>query len=127
MGPHIGRQFLDTDLISLFGEVDPFWVEEQFDKADDSDFPGALWLLAATSDIIGFGTTVHMNHDGIFDADDPEDLILDTALGVKMLLTPGFETDFEAKWDTMAARYKASMISKRPMSRSSATRVRDLR
>jgi hypothetical protein len=99
VGPHIGRQFLDTGLISLFGEVGPVWVDERFDQADDNDYPGALWLLAATSDIIGFGTSLYMRHDGIFNADDPDGLILNTTLGLKMPLAAGFETGVEAQWE----------------------------
>ena len=99
VGPHIGRQFLDTGLISLFGEVGPVWVDEQFDQADDNEYPGALWLLSAKSDIIGFGTTLYTKHDGIFNADDPEDLVLNTTVGLKMPLTLNFEAGFEAKWE----------------------------
>jgi hypothetical protein len=86
-------------LISLFGEVGPVWVDEQFDQADDNEYPGALWLLSATSDIIGFGSTLYMTHDGIFNADDPEDLVLNTTVGLKMPLTLNFEAGFEAKWE----------------------------
>lgn len=99
IGPHIGRQFLDTGLIRLSGELGPVWVDEDFDEAEDNDFPGALWALNATSDVVGFGTTLYMNHDGIFNYDDPDELILNTTVGVKMPLILGFETGFEAKWE----------------------------
>jgi len=99
VGPHIGRQFLDTSLISLFGEVGPVWVNEQFDQADDNNYPGALWLLSATSDIIGFGTSLYMKHDGILNADEPDDLILNTTVGLRIPLTLSLEAGFEAKWE----------------------------
>jgi len=99
IGPHIGRQFLETGLIDVWAELGPVWVDEDFDEAEDNDFPGALWGLAATSDIIGFGTMLYVNHDGIFNYDDPNDLILNTTVGLKMPLIFGFETGVEAKWE----------------------------
>ena len=99
VGPHIGRQFVDTTALSLSGEIGPVWVDEQFDRADDNDYPGALWLLAATSDIVGFGTTLYMDHDGTYNAEEPDDLIVNTTLGLKMPLPYGFETGVEAKWE----------------------------
>jgi hypothetical protein len=40
-----------------------------------------------------------MRHDGIFNADDPDGLILNTTLGLKMPLAAGFETGVEAQWE----------------------------
>jgi putative salt-induced outer membrane protein YdiY len=99
VGPHIGRQLVDTDALSLSGEIGPVWVDEQFNTAEDNDYPGVLWLLAATSDIIGFGTTLYLDHDGTFNAEDTDNLIVNTTVGLKIPLPLGFETGFEAKWE----------------------------
>jgi hypothetical protein len=98
-GPHIGRQFLDTARLSLFGDVGPVWVDERFDEADDNNYLGALWVLRATSDIIGFGSDLYTRHDGLFNTEDPDELILNTTVGIKIPLAQGFETGFEAKWE----------------------------
>jgi putative salt-induced outer membrane protein YdiY len=99
LGPHIGRQFLDTPRLAFHGEIGPVYVDEQFDEAEDNDFPGALWEGGATSDIVGFGSTLYLNHDGILNFDDPEDLILNTTLGLKFPLILGFEAGVQAKWE----------------------------
>lgn len=99
IGPHLGRQFFDSGLLSLQGELGPVWVDEQFDEAEDNDYPGALWALTATSGIIGFGTTLYVNHDGIFNFDATDEVILNTTIGLKMPLIFGFETGVEATYE----------------------------
>ncbi|MDH3915476.1 MAG: DUF481 domain-containing protein [Chromatiales bacterium] len=99
LGPHIGRQFFDTPRLAFHGEIGPVYVDEQFDEAEDNDFPGALWEGGATSDIVGFGSTLYLNHDGILNFDDPDDLILNTTLGLKFPLILGFEAGVQAKWE----------------------------
>lgn len=99
IGPHIGRQFFDKPLLSLRAEVGPVWVDEQFNVAEDDDYPGALWEVDTSSDIIGFGTSLYAIHDGIFNFDDSDALILNTTVGIKMPLIFGFETAIEAKFE----------------------------
>ena len=99
IGPHIGRQFFDKPLFSLRAEAGPVWVDEQFDVAEDNDYPGAMWDVDATSDIIGFGTSLYVIHDGILNFDDPDELVLNTTVGLKMPLILGFETAIEAKFE----------------------------
>ena len=99
LGVHIGRQFMRRDILTLQGELGPVWVDEQFNVAEDNDFPGALWALEATSDVLGFGTTLYVNHDGILNFDDAADLILNTTIGIRFPLVLGFETRFEAKYE----------------------------
>ena len=99
VGPHIGRQFVDRSIFNLRGELGPVYVDERFDVAEDDDYFGALWLFEATSDIIGFGTTLYMEHDGILNFDETSNLILNTRLGIKMPLIFGLQTSFEALWE----------------------------
>jgi putative salt-induced outer membrane protein YdiY len=99
IGPHIGRQFFETKFLTLEGEVGPVWVDEQFAVAEDNDFPGAMWLLEAESDVVGYGTTIYAIHDGIFNFDASDEIILNTTLGIKVPLMFGFETAFEAKFE----------------------------
>jgi putative salt-induced outer membrane protein YdiY len=99
IGPHIGRQFFESPILSLKGEVGPVWVDEQFDVAEDDDWPGALWEVEASSDIIGFGTTIYAIHDGILNLDEPDDTILNTRVGLKLPLIFGLEIKFEALYE----------------------------
>jgi putative salt-induced outer membrane protein YdiY len=99
IGPHIGRKFFDTSLLEVEGEVGPVWVDEQFDEAEDNDWPGAMWVLRGESDIIGFGTTLYVHHDGIFNFDETDELILNTTVGIKLPMIFGLETAIEAKYE----------------------------
>jgi putative salt-induced outer membrane protein YdiY/small nuclear ribonucleoprotein (snRNP)-like protein len=99
VGPYLGRQFLDKPVLSLQGELGPVWVDENFNEAEDNDFAGMLWDFAATSNVIGFGTTLYLEHDGTLNFDDPDNLILNTVAGLRMPLIFGFETKVEARWE----------------------------
>ena len=99
LGPHLGRQFFDSKLLALHAELGPVWVDEQFDQAEDNDFPGALWELQVTSDIVGFGTEVFFIHDGILNFDSTDDLILNTKIGIRMPLILGLQTGFQAEYE----------------------------
>ena len=99
VGPYLGRQFLKKPILSIQGELGPVWVDEQFDVAEDDDYPGALWDFQATSDILGFGTTLYVRHDGIVNFDSPDDLILNTRFGIRMPVIYGFQTAIEGLWE----------------------------
>ncbi|MCK5844322.1 MAG: DUF481 domain-containing protein [Victivallales bacterium] len=97
IGPHIGRQFFETSAFSLGMEIGPVWVDEQFDKADDDEWLGVLWFVEASSDIVGFGTTLYATHDGILNTSDTGDTILNAILGIKIPIIGNFETAFEVE------------------------------
>jgi len=99
VGPYLGRRFLNRPVLTVIGELGPVYVDEQFDVAEDDDYPGALWEFNATSDIIGFGTTLYLEHNGLLNLDSPNDLALNTRLGIKMPLILGFETKIEGLWE----------------------------
>jgi hypothetical protein len=99
VGPYLGRRFVKTPNLTIIGELGPVYVDEQFDTAEDDDYPGALWDVNVTSEILGFGTTLYLEHDGILNMDSPDDLILNTRFGIKMPLILGFETKFEGLWE----------------------------
>jgi hypothetical protein len=99
IGPHVGRQFLNSKLISLEVETGPVWVDEKFDVARDNKFPGALWSLSVKSDVLGFGSTLYLDHDGILNFHEPGNLLLNTTTGIKFPLLFGFETGVEVEWE----------------------------
>ena len=99
IGPHLGRQFFDTKRLALHAELGPVWVDEQFDEAEDNDYPGALWEFEVTSDIVGFGTEIYFIHDGILNFDSTDELILNTKIGIRMPLLFGLQTGFQAKYE----------------------------
>jgi hypothetical protein len=99
VGPHIGRQFFESKLFALHAELGPAWIDERFEQAEGDDYPGALWEVEITSDIIGFGTQVYVVHDGILNFDATGDPILNTRIGIKMPLIFGLQSGIEAKYE----------------------------
>ena len=104
IGPYMGRQFFETSLLSLQGELGVVYVDEQFeDETEDNDYPGANWALHLTSDIVsgvlGTGSSFYVDQVGLLNFDDTEGVAIDTVLGVALPLYKGFETRAEIKWE----------------------------
>jgi len=98
-GVHMGRTFSDNEHFALEMELGPAWVDEQFSNADNDSWLGVMWNVKATSDIVGFGSQLYLNHDGILNTSDPRDTILNATLGIKFPIRGGFETAFEAEYE----------------------------
>ncbi|MEP5765260.1 MAG: DUF481 domain-containing protein [Halieaceae bacterium] len=98
VGPYIGRQFYESSLLSLSGELGLVYVDEQFDVAEDDDFVGGNWELMLTSDIIP-RTELYVDQVGVLNFDDIDGVLVDTILGIKFPLLYGFQTALEAKFE----------------------------
>lgn len=98
MGPYIGRQFFESSLLTLSGEVGVVYVDEQFDMAEDDDFYGGNWELMVTSDIIP-KTEVYIEQVGVINFDEIDGVLVDTIVGIRLPLLYGFQTAFEAKFE----------------------------
>ncbi len=99
VGPHIGREFFDTPMLELRGEVGLVYVDEQFDVAEDNDYYGSLLEFEAESAVLGFGTTLYMFHDTTLNFDSVDEPLSNTTLGIRMPIIYGFETSFQAQWE----------------------------
>jgi putative salt-induced outer membrane protein YdiY len=98
-GPHIGREFFDTSLLELRGEIGIVYVDEQFNVAEDNDYYGSLLEFEGESDILGFGTTLYFFHDTTINFDSWDEPLSNTTVGLRMPLILGFETAFEARYE----------------------------
>ncbi len=96
---HIGRQFYKTEKLTLSAEVGPAWVEENFIKAGHDSWPGIIWYLDLSTNVLGFGTTLFVDHEGIGKVEEPSDTILNTIIGIRFPLVNGFETSLEAEYE----------------------------
>ena len=95
IGPHIGREFWNGKHLTLEAEFGPVWVAEKFIEADNDDWLGLLWYVEAKSDMLGFGTTTYVSHDGTLNTSDPRDTLLNATIGISFPLVGGFETALE--------------------------------
>jgi hypothetical protein len=98
VGPYIGRQFYESDILTLSGEVGVVYVDEQFDVAEDGDFYGGNWELMVTSGIIP-KTEFYVEQTGVLNFDNVDGVLLDTIVGIKLPLLYGFQTAIEAKFE----------------------------
>lgn len=99
LGPHFGRQFSKSERFKLEMELGPVWVRENYTEADDEDWVGALWFIDASTDIIGFGSTLYLDHDGILKIEEPGETILNAVIGIRFPIVGGFETSFEVEYE----------------------------
>jgi hypothetical protein len=98
VGPYIGRQFYDSNLLTLSGEVGLVYVDEQFEIAEDDDFYGGNWELMVTSDIIP-KTELYVEQFGVLNFDEIDGVLVDTIIGIKLPLLYGFQAAIEAKFE----------------------------
>jgi len=98
LGPYIGRQFFESGLLTLSGEVGVVYVDEQFDVADDNDFYGANWELDVTSDVIP-RLELYAEQVGVVNFDEIDGVLVDTTVGVRFPLIYGFQTSIEALFE----------------------------
>jgi hypothetical protein len=95
VGPYLGRQFYDQPIFMLEAELGLSYVNEDFISAEDQDYPGANWTVRISSDYLGGGTNLYMNHNAIWNLDTTEDIILNTAVGLSFPLLGNLEAAAE--------------------------------
>ncbi len=99
VGPYIGRRFYTESIFTLEGELGLSYVNEDFSSAPDQDYPGANWSVRISSDYLGGGSNLYMNHDAIWNLDTTEDIILNTAIGVSFPLLGNLEAAAEVLYE----------------------------
>ncbi|MBA6413479.1 DUF481 domain-containing protein [Parahaliea sp. F7430] len=82
IGPYMGRQFYEAPELTVSAEGGLVYVNEDFVVADDKEYPGANWTVHASSNYLGGDSRLYLDHHGILNLDDAQDLILNTTLGL---------------------------------------------
>lgn len=95
MGPYVGRNFFDTDMMFLEAELGLAYVNEDFIIAEDQEYPGANWEVHASSNYLGGDSRLYIDHVGIWNLDETSDLILNTTFGLAFPLLFGLEAAAE--------------------------------
>lgn len=98
LGPYIGRQFYESNLLTLSGEIGVVYVDEQYDVTEDNDYYGSNWELSLTSVIIP-RTELYVLQVGVLNFDEIDGVLVDTIVGLKLPLLYGFQTAFEARFE----------------------------
>jgi hypothetical protein len=104
IGPYYGRQFYEEPIFTLSGELGLAYVTEDFINAEDQEYPGANWDLHISSDYLGGDSVLYIDHVGIWNLKDTEDIILNTSFGLAFPLLFSLEAAAEIvyKYDSGA-------------------------
>ena len=97
IGPHVGREFWNSERLTLEAEFGPVWVNENFDSAEDDEWLGLLWYMQAKTNILGCGTTTYVSHDGTLNTENTRNTLMNATIGISFPLVGGFETAVEVE------------------------------
>lgn len=99
VGPYLGRQFYTESIFTLEAELGLSYVNEDFITAEDQEYPGASWSVRISSDYLGGGTSLYMNHDAVWNLDTTEDIAMNTAFGLSFPLVGNLEAAAEVLYE----------------------------
>jgi hypothetical protein len=71
------------------------FVDEQFITAEHQKYAGARWDLQMSSSYLGRKSRLYLDHNGIWNLDTTEDLILNVTLGLSFPLLNNLEAAAE--------------------------------
>lgn len=98
VGPYIGRQFFETQLLTMHGELGFVFVDEKFDVAADNDYWGANWELRLASDIIP-DTLLYAHADGVLNFNHIEQQLINTSIGISLPVLFGLKAGAEVRYE----------------------------
>jgi len=93
--PSYGRQFYDRPVFSLSGELGVSYVNEDFDEAEDKDYPASNWNVHSTSNILGGDSSLYFDQFGVWNLDDTSDVIVNSTFGLSFPLLWNIEAAAE--------------------------------
>jgi hypothetical protein len=91
-GPYYGRQFYEESIFTLSGELGLSYVIEDFISLDhDQEYLGAAWDMRLSSDYLGGDSVLYIDHVGLWNLKDLDNIILDTTFGLSFPLLGNIE------------------------------------
>lgn len=90
-GPYYGRQFYNEPIFTLSGELGVTYVTEDFIVAEDTEYLGALWDFHISSDYLGESSILYIDHVGLWNLDQTDNIVLNTAFGLSFPLVGALE------------------------------------
>jgi hypothetical protein len=91
-GPYYGRRFYEESIFTLSGELGLSYVIEDFISLDhDQEYLGASWDMRLSSDYLGGDSVLYIDHVGLWNLKDLDNIILDTTFGLSFPLLGDIE------------------------------------
>jgi len=91
IGPYVGRSLFEDTPFVLEVESGLSQVSEDFDSEPDRDYVGLTWSLRSESDYLGTDSRLYLDHSGVKNLAERDNLILNTTLGLSFPLPGHFQ------------------------------------
>ena len=82
IGPYIGRSFLESTPFVLEVETGLSQVNEDFGEDENRSYVGLTWSVRSESDYLGADSRLYVDHKGVKNLAENENLILNTTFGM---------------------------------------------
>lgn len=114
VGPYLGRRLSNSNDLVLDGELGAAWVSTDYSTdvdREDKDYVGLNWNLTGESQVLGGDMKLYLNHVGLMDVEDADQLILKNTLGLSFPLLYGLEAAAEVSlnYDGTAAEEREDL------------------
>lgn len=91
-GPYYGRQFYETPRFTLSGELGLSYVIEDFSSLErKQEYLGAAWDMRMSTDYLGGDSILYIDHVGLWNTKNTDNIILDTTFGMSFPLLGSIE------------------------------------
>jgi len=99
IGPYIGRKFFTDPVFELEAETGLGYIVEDFISGVDREYVGSTWDLHIQSNYLGGDTRLYLDHRGVLNLDEPENIVFNTTVGLAVPLFYNIEGAAEVTWD----------------------------
>lgn len=99
IGPYIGRQFFTDPVFELEAETGLAYTSEDFISGLDREYIGSTWDVHIQSNYLGGDSRLYLDHRGVLNLDEPENIVFNTTVGVSVPLFYNIEGAAEVSWD----------------------------
>ena len=99
VGPYYGRQIFNDPIFKFSAEVGASYVDEDFDVAEDQDYPAGNWNFDISSNYLGGDSRLYFNQFGVWNLDETSDVIVNSTFGLAFPLLWNFEAAAEVLFE----------------------------
>ncbi|MEM1191584.1 MAG: DUF481 domain-containing protein [Pseudomonadota bacterium] len=99
VGPYLGRKFFTDPIFELEAETGLAYISEDFISGVDRDYVGSTWDVHINSNYLGGDSRLYLDHRGVWNLDEAENVVLNTTIGIAIPLLYGIEGAAEVTWD----------------------------
>jgi len=99
LGAGAGYQFLETPLTNLSLEAGLTYVNEDFDLAEDKDYPAGRWSLNFERDLWDKAVQVFHFHEGFVSLEDTDDVFIRSRTGLRLPIYKNLKTTAQYNYD----------------------------